>query len=585
MTRKLAAILVADMVGYSRLMAGDEAGTLARLKALQAGMIDPEIAAQDGRIVKLMGDGMLAVFDSVVGAVKAAAAVQKAVTYGEAGMPPDKRIAFRIGIHLGDIIIEDDDIFGEGVNLAARLEAIAPVGGICLSEDTWRQVRGKVDLIFDDLGQRELKNLEGKHRVYSVNLDPARLTPEAFEALTGEKLELPDKPSLAVLPFENMSGDPEQEFFADGIAEDILTTLSKVSDMVVIARNSTFAYKGRSVDIRQVGRDLGVRYVLEGSVRKIGNRVRITAQLIDALTGDHIWAERYDRTLDDIFAVQDEITREIVVALSVKLGHGEEARVWSGGSNSFEAWECTSRGFAAHMRFTAEGNQEAQLLARKALKIEPDNSMARLLLGWALVIGGRYGFIADAAAAVAEAEALATELIALDPLNAEGHALMGNIHAARLRYDEAVASGERSVEMGPIVATNHAVLALTLYYTGRFQECLMRIRRAIRLSPYFPDWFLMPLGEAYRGTGQLDKAREAFEHHVARAPNTLMSQARLACIQAELGNEARAKAVVETVLSLAPGFSAARFVGSVRLKDPAEREKFIAGMVKAGLPE
>jgi adenylate cyclase len=292
MARKLAAILVSDMVGYSRLMAADEAGTLARLKALRTELIDPEIAAQGGRIVKAMGDGLLVVFDSIVGAVMAAAAVQKAMAAREAGVAPEQRIAFRVGIHLGDIIIEDDDIFGDGVNMAARLEGIAPEGGICLSEDAWRQVRGKVELNFDNLGERELKNIPGRHRVYGVNLDPARLSPEAFEALTGERLELPDKPSIAVLPFENMSGDAEQEFFADGITEDILTMLSKVSDLVVMARNSTFAYKGRAVDIRQVGRDLGVRYVLEGSVRKGGDRVRITAQLIDALRGDHVWAER-----------------------------------------------------------------------------------------------------------------------------------------------------------------------------------------------------------------------------------------------------------------------------------------------------
>jgi len=585
MTRKLAAILVSDMVGYTRLMARDEAGTLARLKALRAELIDPEIAARNGRIVKVMGDGMLVVFDSVVGAVEAAEAVQKAMAAREAAVPPDQRIAFRVGIHLGDIIIEDDDIFGDSVNLAARLEGIAPEGGICLSEDAWRQVQGKVSLHFDDLGERELKNIPGRHRVYGVNLDPARLTPEAFEALTGERLELPDKPSLAVLPFENMSGDAEQEYFADGIAEDILTTLSKISDMVVMARNSTFAYKGQAVDIRQVGRDLGVRYVLEGSVRKGGNRVRITAQLIDAQSGDHIWAERYDRTLEDIFAVQDEISREIVVALSVKLGHGEETRIWSGGSRSFEAWECTSRGFAAHLRFTAQGNREAQRLARKALEIEPDSAAARTLLAWALIIGGRFGFLPDREAALAEAEVLAAELIALDTRNADGHALMGNLHATRMRFDDAIVSGELAVELAPSIATNHAVLALTLYRAGCFQACLMRIRKAIRLSPYFPDWFLVALGEGYRGTGQLEKAREVFEYFAARAPDNLLSQARLACIHAELGNEAQARAVAKTVLSLDPGFSAARFVEIAPLKEKVERDKFAAGLVKAGLPE
>jgi adenylate cyclase len=320
-------------------------------------------------------------------------------------------------------------------------------------------------------------------------------------------------------------------------------------------------------------------------VRKGGNRVRISAQLIDAQSGDHVWAERYDRTLDDIFAVQDEITREIVVALAVNLGHGEETRIWSGGARSFEAWECTSRGLVAQLRFTKESNSEARRLARKALEIEPDSVPARLVLGWALMVGGRYGFMPNREAALSEAEAVAAEMIALDAANADGHALMGNVHATRLRFDEAVVSGERSIELAPGAATNHAVLALTLYRAGRFQECLLRIRKAIRLSPYFPNWFLVALGEGYRGTGQLEKAREVFAYFAARAPDTLLSQARLACIHAELGNEAQARAVAETVLSLDPGFSAVRFMEGTPLKDPAEREKFVAGLLKAGLPE
>ncbi len=348
MQRRLAAILAADMVGYSRLMAEDEGGTLARLKALRADLIDPTITGHGGCIVKLMGDGMLVVFDSVVGAVECAAAVQKAMAKGEAGTPAARRMAFRIGINLGDVLIDGDDVYGDGVNVAARLEGLAEPGGICLSEDAYRQVKGKTDLHFQDLGEKELKNIPDKVRVYSVNLDPARLLPEAFEALTGERLELPNKPSIAILPFQNMSGDPEQEFFADGMSEDIITVLSRVSNLVVMARNSTFVYKSQAVNVGQVGRELGVRFVLEDSVRKAGDRIRISAQLVDAQSGDHVWAERYDRKLDDIFAVQDEITREIVVALSVNLAHGEETRVWRrrnsrlGRASRVDWWRSTS---------------------------------------------------------------------------------------------------------------------------------------------------------------------------------------------------------------------------------------------------
>jgi len=584
MARRLTAILVADMVGYSRLMAADEAGTLERLRSIRTELVDPAIATHDGRIVKLMGDGMLAVFDSVIGAVSAAAEVQKAIREREAARPPDKRIAFRIGIHLGDIIVEDDDVYGEGVNMAARLEAEAPAGGICLSEDAWRQVKGKVDLTFEDLGERQLKNLKGRYRVYAVDLDPARLSPEAFEALTGERLELPDKPSVAVLPFQNMSGDPEQEFFADGMAEDILTTLSKIRDLVVMARNSTFVYKDRAVDIRQVGRDLGVRYVLEGSVRKGGNRVRITAQLIDAQTGDHVWAERYDRTIEDIFEVQDEITREIVVALSVKLTQGEEARVWADRAGNFATWEFLVRALAEQLKFTTEANRESQRLSRRVLDTEPDNPVANITLGWALSIGARYGFVEDAKAALDEADSRAARLIELYPEDGDGYALMSSVQLTRGHHDDAIASGERAVELAPSIANNHGALALTLYYSGRFEESLARIRKAMRLSPYFPDWFLVPLGEGYRGTGQLEKAREVFEYFAARAPDSLLSQTRLTCVHVELGNLDKARVTAETVQSLAPGFTALGFVAQLPLKLQAEREKFAAGLRAAGLP-
>ena len=310
--RRLSAIFAGDVVGYSRLMEADEEGTLARLNAHRREFLDPTIAQNRGRIVKRTGDGVLIEFISAVDAARCAVEIQRGMGERNAGAPPEKRIELRIGVHVGDIMIEDDDIFGDGVNIAARLEGIAQPGGICISDDAYRQVRGKIDVSFQDFGEQELKNIARPVRVYQVRPD----APAAAGKPTAGGLTLPDKPSIAVLAFQNMSGDAEQEFFADGIAEDIITALSKAHWLFVIARNSSFSYKGKSVDVRGVGRDLGVRYVLEGSVRKAGNRVRITAQLIDATSGHHVWAERYDRALEDIFAVQDEITRSIIGAIA-----------------------------------------------------------------------------------------------------------------------------------------------------------------------------------------------------------------------------------------------------------------------------
>ena len=325
------------MVGYSRLMAADEAMTLSRMKRLRQEIIEPEIARAGGEIVKLTGDGMLALFGSIVAAVDAAGALQKAVTAAEADTPPETRIAFRIGLHLGDIILDGGDIYGDGVNIAARLEAQADPGGIVLSEDAFRQVCGKTELTFTDLGELTLKNIPRPVRAHKVNLGAEG--GNVLETLTGAKPQIPEKPSVAVLPFANMSADPEQEYFADGITEDIITELSRFPELMVIARNSTFAYKGRAVDLRDVSRDLGVRFVVEGSVRRAGNRVRVTAQLIDATSGSHLWAERYDRDLEDIFAVQDEVARQVAGALAVALKPGEAERLAHAPTDNLEAYD------------------------------------------------------------------------------------------------------------------------------------------------------------------------------------------------------------------------------------------------------
>ena len=584
--RRLAAILAADMVGYSRLMAADESGTLNRMKTLRKDLIDPELARHHGEVIKLTGDGMLVLFDSVVAAVEAAAAVQKAMAAAEAAAMPERRIAFRIGINLGDIILDDGDVYGDGVNVAARLEAEADAGGVTLSDTAFQSVTGKTDLSFIGLGELTLKNIPNPVRAHKIDLDPARLTSEEFEEMTGEKLDLPERPSIAVLPFQNMSGDPEQEFFADGMSEDILTTLSRVTDLIVMARNSTFVYKGQAVNIPQVGRDLGVRYVLEGSVRKAGNRVRITAQLIDAQSGDHVWAERFDRNLDDIFEVQDEITREIVVALNVNLGHGEEARVWSRQTESFECWELTARAMGHFYKFTREDSFEGQALARKAIQLEPESVSGRPALGWLLIMAVRFGFIhGDTTVALSEAREIVDYLQQHAPNLSESNTLQAYVRLIDGDPAGAIKSCERAIEFAPSIATNHAILGLILYYGGQNEAALARLRKAMRLSPYCPDWFLFPLVEAYWAVGDLRRARLAVNNLSARMPDSALSLGPLACISAVSDDQATAARAAEKMLSINPEYRVSTFVAASPLVRQDDRDRLRDALLKAGLPE
>ena len=372
MERRLTTILATDVVGYSRLMAADEAGTLASLKAVRRELIEPKTTEYRGRVVKLMGDGTLMEFASVVDAVNFAADVQRAMAKRNVGVPEDRRITYRIGINIGDVIVEGDDIYGDGVNLAARLEALAQAGGVCISASVHAQIKGKVDLEFEDLGERQVKNLPEPVSVY-------RLRPTTGDARRADRGKgrasrpaPPDRPSIAVLPFTNMSGDSEQEYFSDGITEDIITALTRWRSFPVIARNSTFTYKNKAVDIKQAGRELGARYLLEGSVRKSGHRVRITAQLIDGVSGHHIWAEKYDRELDDIFEVQDEIAQAITAIVAPELAKAEFKRSATKRPEDLDAWDYFLRGMAMIHELTCEGNAKARELFKSALAIQPD---------------------------------------------------------------------------------------------------------------------------------------------------------------------------------------------------------------------
>ena len=432
-TRKLTAILAADVAGYSRLMGADEEGTLNRLKAHRRELIDPKIAEHRGRIVKTTGDGMLVEFASVVDAVKCAVEVQKAMRERETDLAADQRVQFRIGVNTGDVIIDGDDIHGDGVNVAARLEALAEPGAICVSGVAWDQVRGKVAVSADDLGEKRLKNIERPIRVY-------RIAPET-ETSERPTLPLPDKPSIAVLPFQNMSGDPEQEYFSDGVTEDIITALSRLRGFFVIARNSSFTYKGKSSDVRQVGRELGVRYILEGSVRKSGDRLRITAQLIDAISGNHLWAERYDRDLADIFSVQDEVTEGVVASIEPELYMAENLRSRTKAPANLDAWDLVMRAMSHLGKSTESDGRAAIDFLEQAVGRDPCYARAYALLAWSKARIANNGWSGgDPNVIYPAALAIAKKSVAFDHDDPWAHLALGWIEVWQRRPREAIAA-------------------------------------------------------------------------------------------------------------------------------------------------
>jgi adenylate cyclase len=590
-------------------MAEDEVGTLGQLKALRKDLIEPMVAGYGGRIVKLIGDGTLMEFTSVVDAVCFAVEVQRAMAERNAGVPDDRRINYRIGVNLGDVIIEGDDLYGDGVNIAARLEGLAEPGGVCVSGTVFDHVKGKVDLDFADLGEQQVKNIPQSLRVYSVAFGPKKGTSRAAVALPVKRVEpkaeptrkepsdaeigidlsLPDNPSIAVLPFANMSADPEQEFFSDGITEDIITALSKIGGLLVVARNSTFTYKGQAVDVKQVSREQGVRYVLEGSVRRAGSRVRVTAQLIDATTGHHVWAERYDRDLEDIFAVQDEITREVVIALDVHLSAGEQARMWSGGTTNVEAWECVRLGMAALNRVTKEDLIEGRRLIKRALDLDPNYPMAwasqGLLHFHNADIGTGYDTEEEREAVLQSAQDCARKAFELDPACADASALLGLCHLSKQEYEEAIAMSEKAIALAPNHAENLAVAAATLNKSGQPERSLELVRKAMRVCPVYPSWYLWVLGTACRLLGRNESAISAFEESIKRNADNLGVHVALASTLGELGRQEDAKKPVSEILRLNPDFSIKKYIAGLSYRDPAELTRFEDGLRKAGLPE
>src|SRR5437588_6503731 len=446
-TRRLAAILAADVAGYSRLMGSDEEGTLERLKALRRELLDPKIAEHKGRIVKTTGDGLLVEFASVVDAVRCAVAVQQTMPERNTGVAADNRIELRIGIKLGDVIVEGDDLYGDGVNIAARIEALADAGGVFVSNTVHDHVRDRLPFPFEDLGEQQVKNIARPVRVYRVRDAGAAVKDPLFPATP--TLVLPDKPSVAVLPFANMSSDPEQDFFADGIAEDVITALSRYPSLFVIARNSTFTYKGRAIDVREVGRELGVRYVLEGSLRKAGNRIRVTAQLIEAETGNHVWANRYDRDLADIFAVQDEITHALTTALTPAIADAELRRAIRKPPESLDAWAAYQRGLWHLSKANSEDDTIAQNFFRQAIDLDPTFAPGYSALALAQLQAAAVYQKLTLDEAQTSAEALARRAVSLDGADAEARSCLGWALQARGELDGALVEIERALAMSP----------------------------------------------------------------------------------------------------------------------------------------
>jgi adenylate cyclase len=576
--RRLAAIVSADVAGYSRLMSRDESGTLAALKALRREIVDPKVKAHRGRIVKTTGDGLLLEFSSVVDAVRCVDEVQTAMAAYNAEVEPDRRIEFRVGVNIGDIIVDGKDIFGDGVNVAARLQELAAPGGICVSGRVQEDVRGKLSIAFEDAGEQQLKNIPWPVRIFRAG--PAGATPLARVALVSA-----DKPSIAVLPFTNMSGDPEQEYFGDGMAEDIITDLSRMPWFLVIARNTTFTFKNRAVDVKQVARELRVQYVLEGSIRKAGNRLRITAQLIDAASGNHVWAERYDRDVNDIFAVQDEVTKAIVGAVAPEFLSIEEKRAQRKSPAQLDAWECVMRGRAHLWKLSREDAGIARELFEKAIRLAPDGALGASDLALVCFLEYYYRWSVSAEDSRQGMLRMAEKAAAADTRDAWALTLLGLANLIAGRWDDSLPHIQRAIQQNPNFAPAVAMQGFYLSMSGEVAASLEFYERARLLSPRdsFMSFWLMGLVWSQYMLGRYDDAAHTAQEGIRLAPQNPSYRRQLAAALAMLGRRDDAKASLAEYLRLEPKHTLAD-VAKVPTRNRDHLELFLEGLRRAGLP-
>jgi TolB-like protein/Tfp pilus assembly protein PilF len=575
MERKLVAILAADVVGFSSLMGADEEGTLQTLQAHRRDFVHPKIAEHHGRIVKLTGDGELVEFASVVDAVRCAVEIQNGMAQRTADEPKERRITYRIGVNLGDVIVDGEDLYGDGVNIATRLEASAEPGGICISDTAYRHLTGKMNIAFQDDGERTLKNIAHPVRVWRWAPDPTSpLT------LTSAPLPLPDRPSIAVLPFDNLSGQPEDTYFSDGITEDIITGLARFRSLFVIARNSSFAFRGKTIDMAEIGRRLGVSYLLEGSVRRSGERVRITAQLIDAATGVHLWAERYDRKLDDIFAVQDDVAQTIVSTLAGRIEDARLQQVLHKPTTNLVAYDCWLRGMAYFRGYADDDNQNAYDMFKRAVKLDARYALAHAY--HALVWVALHGHASAPAGVLDEALATATHALELDPQESRCHRILSHIWIMRRDFSTAEHHLRRAVDLNPNDADAKVSMGNLLALRGRPEEALIWIDAAMRLNPLYPTWYNVFLGIALYSLRRYEEAAQALHRLSNRG---YWSRARLAACYGQLGRTKDAEAEVIAILQQKPDFTIDDFLHrDVLLERTEDRELLRDGLIKAGLP-
>jgi adenylate cyclase len=577
--RKLAAILSADVEGYSRLMDDDEEATIRTLTAYRSAITDL-VQQYRGRVVDTPGDNILAEFTSVVEAVNCAVEIQRALAERNDELPEDRRMQFRIGVNLGDVVEEKDRIYGDGVNIAARVQSMAEAGGICISGRAYDQVENKLGLAYAYLGEQQVKNIRRPIRVYSVGM-------ESVSSLSEENavLPFPDKPSIAVLPFDNMSGDAEQKYFSDGITEEIITALSRSPWLFVISRNSSFAYQGKMVDIRQVSRELGVRYILEGSVRKKGNRVRVTAQLIDGTIGSHVWAEKYDGELQDIFDLQDQISRQVVASILTQIQiHGSE-KVKRLDRPDVSTWDLLARGWKLAYELTKEGLASAETILRRAVKVSPTSCDAHHLLATVLIHQAFMGYVSDKDVTISEAYELAKRAIALDDQNEYAHWILGVIQHNSGKHDRAIAEQERALELNPNCSLARGALGTALMLSGQPDEAIKHIEIAIRLNPRDPSIFFRysALATAHFMAGRYLEAVQWARKSIQRKPSWRIGHIVLASSLAHLDLLEEAQEAVDYYLENIPDAAISKL--NLLSKNLSYLRRLEEGLRKAGLPE